>query len=306
MLTLRNKHPLDPILTETEVNNLEYDVPYNRYAPESIGIRYDYRHGTCIPGFWPGHTHEFGSLAYYTREYLVDLPDSFSEEDRLDILHANAILSSFGWLNTLACYQGFSTFNDITYPLTTQTVVSNGQYWSFYTYQLNTLLMNGKYIDDEGTKNICYATNPLKLYDSIDADGKVVGFNENVLKILMQYYLNPPKEREGVDMKPYMKKSINYVANFRGEERRNWLEEFYKFLVSNRPRMRLDYEIYDWERIYKILFKMRPLEKKMRPFELGQKSPLVKPMDDHCLKYVPKALRVGSYKDRKFRRTYYP
>lgn len=256
-------------------------------------------------GFWPGHTHEFGSIAYYTREYLVDLPDAFSEEDKLDKLHINGILSSFGWLNSLACYQGFSTYNDITYPLTTQTIISNGQYWSFYTYQLNTLLMNGKYIEDESSKNICYATNPLKLFDGIDADGKIIGFNEEVLKILLQYYLNPPKERENVVMKPYLKKGIHYNANLNGEERRIWVEDFYKRIASNRPRMALPYEIYDWERIYKIKFKTRPLEARRRPFELGQ-NPFNKPMDDHKLKYVPKVLRVGSYKDRKFRRNYYP
>lgn len=34
---------------------------------------------------------------------------------------------------------GFNQWNDLTYPIVTNTVLTNGVYWYFVTYQLNTL-----------------------------------------------------------------------------------------------------------------------------------------------------------------------
>ena len=49
-------------------------------------------------------------------------------------------------------------------------------------------------------------------------------------------YLIEPKEREGVEMKPYLADNP-YTAAIEFEERRDWLESHYKHLTSNRPRM---------------------------------------------------------------------
>lgn len=132
---------------------------------------------------------------------------------------------------------GFSTFNDITYPLTTQTVITDGQWWSFFVYQLNTTLVHSEYADENPKRNLCWITEPIKLFDKIENE-KVYGLNEEVLKTLIKYYTNIPEERIGVDLKPYLGESIKLIANIRGNERRNWLEKQYKHLVCNRPRYR--------------------------------------------------------------------
>lgn len=42
----------------------------------------------------------------------------------------------------------------------------------------------------------------MKLFDSVEAS-RVVGFNPDVLRILLQMYLNQPQDR-GVDLRPYL------------------------------------------------------------------------------------------------------
>lgn len=258
-----------------------------------------------ILGFWPGDRDDFGTLAFYSREYLVESFNTHSAEVNQDKLHANGIISSFGWLMAQAAYLGFSTFNDITYPLTTQTVISNGQYWSFYAYQMNTLLFYGDHIFDKSSRNICFGTNPMKLYDSIDDDGKVINFNEEVVKMLLQFYLNAPKQRVDTVMKPYLGKNTKLVADIHGAEKREWLEERFKLLVSNRPRHRLVPEIYGWEYLYKINHQTRPMEAKRRPFELKQNA-FARKLNDHTPRYVPKNLRMGRNSTRTWERTFYP
>jgi hypothetical protein len=69
---------------------------------------------------------------------------------------------------------GFSTFNDVTYPLVTQTVITNGKLWSFYVYQLNTTLLHGEHTSNNPRHNLCWGTPELKLFEAIE-DGKVIG-----------------------------------------------------------------------------------------------------------------------------------
>jgi hypothetical protein len=69
---------------------------------------------------------------------------------------------------------GFSTFNDVTYPLVTQTVITNGKLWSFYVYQLNTTLLHGEHTFNNPRHNLCWGTPELKLFEAIE-DGKVIG-----------------------------------------------------------------------------------------------------------------------------------
>jgi small subunit ribosomal protein S30 len=69
---------------------------------------------------------------------------------------------------------GFSTFNDVTYPLVTQTVITNGKLWSFYVYQLNTTLLHGEHTSNNPRHNLCWGTPELKLFETVE-DGKVIG-----------------------------------------------------------------------------------------------------------------------------------
>ncbi|KRT86357.1 hypothetical protein AMK59_2522, partial [Oryctes borbonicus] len=117
LLHLRSRLPLLPIIAFKEATNEDFKVPFFKYDPRVVGTLTTHRHVTNIPGFWPGDSYEHGLLSYHSREHLINR--NFPH-DNVDALHRQGILASFGWLNAQANYLGFTTYNDITYPLVTQ------------------------------------------------------------------------------------------------------------------------------------------------------------------------------------------
>ncbi|XP_029668999.1 39S ribosomal protein S30, mitochondrial [Formica exsecta] len=301
---LRYKHPLREIIPLSECTNPALEVPTFKMCPLVLTYRLGRRHLTNIPGFWPGDENEFGFLSYHNCTSLQKRLKKY--DDTFEALTVQAILASYSWLLSQACYQGFSTFNDITYPLTTQTVITDGQWWSFFVYQLNTTLIHSEYADENPKRNLCWITNPIKLFDKIENE-KVYGLNEEVLKTLIKFYTNIPEERIGVDLKPYLGQSIKLIANIKGGEKRNWLEKQYKHLVCNRPRLRRIPEIYDWQKIYLIQHKTRPMDKKREPWEFGIRI-FKRRLDDHQPPYIPRCLRTNPKKRKigRWAKTYYP
>ncbi|XP_066993772.2 large ribosomal subunit protein mL65 [Anabrus simplex] len=304
ILHIRSELPLLNVVDFEESYNADFKVPVFHYDPRVLGFRMKHRHGTNIPGFWPGDSHEFGFLSFHHRGHLLDRLDSFGDIDQEEALHVQAILASYGWLFPQACYQGFSTYNDVTYPFVTQTVISNGQYWSFYVYQLNTTLLHSHYAAENPRRNLCWGTGTMKLFESVE-NGQVVGFNDDVLKKLLAFYLNAPSIREGYHMKPYLGGDVQHLADISDQEERIFLEKSFKHMYSNRPRHRLPYEIYHWEKIYKIDNKTRFMEARRRPFELGI-NPHNRRYDEHTPSYIPKAVRDEKQKKQKWAKTYYP
>lgn len=226
-------------------------------------------------------------------------------KDNKEAIHRQGILASFAWLNAQANFLGFNTFNDITYPIVTQVAVTNGKLWSFYMYQLNTLLTHSKYVEENLKKNICWATSELKLFEKFE-NGKLEGFNPDVFKMLLKFYANLPVERENLNLRPFLNSEEKVIADYSDDDKRNWLEREYKFLVSNRPRHKPVYEIYHWEKIYKIDNKTRFMEKRTRPFELFQ-NPYNRKLNERQPFYVPKALRPDLPKHKgRWAKEYFP
>lgn len=242
-------------------------------------------------------------MSIHGRGHILERKASFGEQDNIEALHCQAMKASFGWLLAQANYQGFTTYNDITYPLATQTLITNGKLWSLYAYQLNTIAMHIDEVDVNTKHNVCFGTKPLQLYESIE-NGKVNGLNEDLLKMLIQLYINTPEERD-YDMKPYLGQEEQVVADIEDDNRRCWLEDRFKHLVSNRPKHYLTPEIYHWEYIYKIQHKTRFFEAKRRPFELGI-NPFQRKLNEHLPPYIPKVLRPYPKCRKKFETTYYP
>uniref|UniRef100_A0A182NR04 28S ribosomal protein S30, mitochondrial n=1 Tax=Anopheles dirus TaxID=7168 RepID=A0A182NR04_9DIPT len=308
-MAVRHKHPLDPLLAkELEAFDVKQDsaeLPDYRYDPLALGYMSDFRQASTVPGFWPGDQHEFGLLSFQRRSHALNRHKYCAVNDLNEAIHAQGILSSFAWVVGQACYQGFSVFNDVTYPLTAQTVVTDGRNWSFYAYQLNTMLLHSDQVDVNNRYNLCWGTEALQLYETIDENGKIHGLNNEVLRQLIAFYINQPKQRE-VNLKPYLCPTETRVADIEDDNRRAFMEQAYKHMVSNRPRHRLVPEVYQWEKIYKIDHKTRPMDPKRRPFELGENM-YNRRIDEHALKYIPRAVRPGGPKSRpKFEATYYP
>lgn len=305
LLSLRHQFPLESCAEFVKFTNEQIAaVPTFKYDPRTIGYSHDYRPITTIPGFWPGSKHEFGLLSYHSR-HSVDKLQTNEDDDFQYALHAQGILASFSWLFGQACYQGFSTFQDLTYPLSTQTIITDGQFWSFYVYQMNTTLLHQDAIDTNTKINQCWATKELKLYDNIDDQGVITGWNDDVLRHLIHFYINEPKQRT-IEMTPYLGEQEKRAANIAHTARRIFVEKHYKHLVSNRPRHLLIPEIYNWEKIYKIDNNTLPLSAKRRFFEL-KINPFARRLDEHTPVYIPKVIRPGGPKSKdKWEKTYYP
>lgn len=301
-LTLRHKHPLKPLVNA--VAKTRDDVPIYEFDSRTLGYITEYRHGITIPGFWPGSSYEHAAISYQNRSFIpLNTLSEIQKSDQQNMVHALGIQSSFAWVLGLASYQGFTTFNDITYPLTTQTIVTDGRTWSFYAYQMNTTRVGNKTLP--GYPNLCWGTKEMNLFESIKDDGSIEGFNVDVLKNLIKFYINVPKQRN-IDMKPYLGKTECKVADINHTERREFLEKTFKNIASNRPRHILPYEIYNWEKIYKIDHETRPMAPRRRPFELNQ-FPYKRRLDEHVPKYIPKVLRPGGPKSKeKWEKTFYP
>ncbi|XP_076646293.1 mitochondrial ribosomal protein S30 [Halictus rubicundus] len=304
ILQLRNTLPLKEFLSTSECNRFEFEYPKFNLSPKTLGYRYEYKHATNIPGFWPGDPTEFGLLSYHNCSHLASRRPTF--DDKEDALVVQAIFASYSWLLSQACYQGFTTVNEMTYPLVTQTVLTDSQMWSFCAYQLNTILLRSPFVEENPTCNMCWITKPEKLFDTVENE-QIHGFNEDVLRTLIKFYINAPEERTGVNMKPYLGESVKHLADISETERRIWLENEFKYIMSNRPRHFKIPEIPVWQKIYKIKFKTRPVEKKRDPWEFGYK-PFERRMDDHLPIYIPRALREDPKKRKvgRWAKTYYP
>lgn len=227
------------------------------------------------------------------------------EQDDKEALHSQALVASFGWLHAQANFLGFNTYNDITYPLVTQTIITNGKSFSFYVYQMNTMLFHSKYINENPKRNMCWATDALNLYEEI-VDGKIIGFNEDVLTKLVKIYANTPEERLGINMYPYLGDTEKLIRDYNDDDKRQWLEKEYKYLVSNVPRFKEVDEIYNWEKIYKIDHKKRHMDRKSRFFEVFY-NPYKRRLDERQAFYIPRALRPDKPRWKgRYAKEYFP
>lgn len=309
ILALRHQHPLQPFenIDFGSLTSANENIPSVTIDPRAHGFTTDHRHGTTTPGFWPGNVREYGLISYQDRDFLTGKKfKNQSQEDRQEALHSQGILSSYAWTFAQACFHGFSTFNDMDYPLATQTVITDGQFWSFYKYQLNTTCIHTNKIPDVNYRyNKCWGTDEMKLFDQIDDQGKLQGMNEEVLKNLVTFYVNSPEARD-YNMKPLLGAKEKKVADLEDLKQRDWLEKTFKHIMSNRPRHRLTPEVYNWEKIYKIDHATCPMARKLRFFELGI-NPFKRQFNEHQPKYIPRLKRARGIHDKKiWEPTYYP
>ncbi|XP_074022714.1 large ribosomal subunit protein mL65 [Numenius arquata] len=115
-------------------------------------------------------------------------------EDQIEVVYrSNGIASLFAWTAAQAMYQGFWSEADVTRPFVSQAVVTDGKYFAFFCYQLNTLALTVETIQNNPRKNICWGTDSKPLYDVVE-DGSVKGFNDEVLIQLVQFLLNRPRD----------------------------------------------------------------------------------------------------------------
>lgn len=106
---LRYKHPLKEIIPLSECTDSALDVPTFKMCPLVLTYRLGRKHLTNIPGFWPGDENEFGLLSYHNCTSLQRRSKKYN--DTSEALTVQAILASYSWLLSQACYQGICMLN---------------------------------------------------------------------------------------------------------------------------------------------------------------------------------------------------
>ncbi|XP_075039934.1 large ribosomal subunit protein mL65 [Mixophyes fleayi] len=178
--------PLDFVVPE--------EVPVIPYEPNKLPLFQRQYENNIFIGSKVDDPCRFG----HTQFHLV--PDKFKRErlqklnkgDQIEVfLRANGIASLFAWTGAQAMYQGFWSQADVTRPFVSQAVISDGKYFSFFCYQLNTLSLQVDCDKDPNRKNICWGTQSAPLYETVEKDD-VKGFNDDVLRQLVDFFLNCP------------------------------------------------------------------------------------------------------------------
>lgn len=104
VMHLRHKHPLREIIPLSDCENPALDVPTFKISPSALTYSLERKHLTNIPGFWPGDENEFGFLSYHNCTYLQNRSEKYN--DTSEALKVQAVLASYSWLLSQACYQG--------------------------------------------------------------------------------------------------------------------------------------------------------------------------------------------------------
>ncbi|XP_078406216.1 large ribosomal subunit protein mL65 [Cetorhinus maximus] len=139
-----------------------------------------------------GHTQFHFASDKLRREKLIK--DNLT--DQIEVrLRANGIASLFAWTGAQAMYQGFWSEADVTRPFVSQAVITDGIFFSFFCYQLNTLALSSRADQHNERKNICWGTESMRLYEDVEGDN-VRGFNDEVLSLLVHFLLNRPESIE--------------------------------------------------------------------------------------------------------------
>ncbi|KAM9858150.1 large ribosomal subunit protein mL65 isoform 1-T2 [Aulostomus maculatus] len=170
------------------------EVPEVKYAPNLMPLfRRQY-----INHIFTGSKVSDPACYGHTQFHLV--PDRYhrnriarlKQSDQVELfLRANGLASLFAWTGAQATYQGFWNHHDVTRPFVSQAVITDGQFFSFFCYQLNTLALSVETDANNPRKNLLWGTESFRLYESVQ-DSQVVGLNDDVIKLLVQFLLNQP------------------------------------------------------------------------------------------------------------------
>lgn len=202
---------------------------------------------TSLPGTWPMHQCSFPLLSFHRRNTFINEECPFRTAEEIeDAVNASVLMAGFGWLNGVATQLGFTTFHDPTYPLVSQVVSTDGQYWTFAVYQFHTAALHHDFYEDNPVRNLCWTSGNLRLYETFE-DGQLKGVDDEVLKTLVKFVANKPKAPEGVELRPYL-----------GEDKRTATEAEYFHKMWMRTydcrfilREALKREVPLWVKIYK-------------------------------------------------------
>lgn len=303
---VRCKDPLAPFVSRSDPLATEPgQVPIVPHDPRTWGYRATTQHGTNVPGYWPQDDNQHGLLlfSHRTNRYNSEAMASsgvINDQVVKDQMTGRAILNCFGWLLPQAVHLGFGPMTELTFPLATQAVLSDGKTWTYYAYQLNTTDLTPNDPTVHSHNNILWAGEDLQLYSRIE-DRKLVDFNPSVLAPLVRMYLRKGEKRT-YSITPYLGEESR-VTDFQDDYQRKFLFDKIRDVYSKRPPKVEKPEMYLWEKMHlvdhpghlalSLGLRRRRWFQMAKVSHLGREHwhPEFKTLDEQQNRYIPKWYR---------------
>ncbi|KRY93029.1 28S ribosomal protein S30, mitochondrial [Trichinella pseudospiralis] len=212
---IRTTYPLSAFISSDDPLCLS-SIDKFAIDPQLLGMQSDSRHLRMVPGFEYGDDQEFGLVTTRTfgDVYSKMIQWEAEQEELHECLISVGIATNFAWLTSQAHFLGFNQYNDITYPMVAQTIVTDLRMWYFFAYQLNTLRLMDPWDESILPNNVCWYQGPVKLFD--DFDGSVfTNFNEEVISLCLKFLLNKPDECTETNLRPYLTKRPAYTSIYK-------------------------------------------------------------------------------------------
>ncbi|BHF69768.1 mitochondrial translation [Sparganum proliferum] len=235
---LRGQMPLQAFVSTDDPSCFQKNLPNSLYRPENFGVEpvesYDF---SCLPFTLNKHLSEYlRTVAGYWSDTpffkgdpcqfgLVGVLDISRNEDLFDDLAASTllnaaerefiitrhglsegILTAFAWSSAIAYNQGFTLYNDLTYPIPVQLLLSDGHHFQLLRFQLNSLTALWKPEDARLPFNMAWASQRLTLYDQdAAAVNDKIAINTTALSLIVDALLREPMQPNAeIDLRPYL------------------------------------------------------------------------------------------------------
>jgi len=313
LIQLRSSNPLPPFVelsdplvkSSTSTNPLEGVPTSECHDPRVWGFKASTQHGTNIPGYWPQDDNQHGVLFYSAKfnrfqHQAIARDVELTPEKLKEVTDAQALLSCFGWLLPQAVHLGFGPLTELTFPLATQAVLSDGRSWSYYAYQLNTCDLTHSQEGGSGSNNLLWSQPDLNLFTGVEG-GKVRGYEPEALEPLIAMLLREPEQREH-SLTPYLG-DRGLVTDYHDPYQRQFLFDKIRHVSSKRPPHIEKPEVFWWEKVH-LIDHQGPLSKQLglrrrRWFQMYKIShlgkehwhPEFKSLDEEQHRYIPRAFR---------------
>lgn len=245
-VNIRSENFIEPVISQTDTLVTDTNlVEIHNHQLAHYGAIYTFKRPVSLAGFWFENEPKFdiphtcflsgdclklrNLKTHKTVKPLDDVENCFNSQ---------AILSAFGWLNSLSNYHGFTPFNELEYPFTCQLITTDGQNWMFNVYQLN----SHSFHRDFGRikkNNICWSSGNLQLYKGYK-DGEFVEVNDDILKLLIRFVSQKTNESytSSLNLRPYLS------VDERSQEEKEKMFLGLKKLYENRG---MEYQSRDWK-----------------------------------------------------------
>lgn len=225
-LNVRNDSLIEPVESfESDLVNDANLIENFSYPLRNYGAMLKFKRPVSLPGFWfeevpkydCPHTMFLSTDCLNTRNMSIKTK-AVPATDRENCLNTQAIMSAFGWLNSLSCYHGYTPFQELDYPFTSQVITTNGQEWLFNVYQLNTHAFH-RDLEIPARNNICWSSGLMRLYGTYE-DGVFKDINKDVIKLLIKFMSKQtsPAYTQQLNLRPYLGTSSEPNSGTANEE----------------------------------------------------------------------------------------